>query len=202
MAAGEGIAILALPVINNLNFFGAVSVKNSFILPVFLIAWMIILPFAAAVGLYLVYLLTAHKWPIVFQIGKYGVIGILNTVMTAGIFNFFIWMTGRATGLMVDFFIFIAFVVTVTHSFFWNKFWTFGANHRDGAEMEYVKFFSVTGFTALLEVVIMHIFINTIGAPSGIDPKIWANVAFAILIPMAFLGNFFGYKIFVFKKYP
>jgi len=42
--------------------------------------------------------------------------------------------------------------------------------------------------------------INTIGAPQGIDPKVWANIAFFVLIPISFLGNFFGYKIFVFKS--
>jgi putative flippase GtrA len=200
MAAGEGIAILALPVLNNLNFFRVISVKNSFVLPVFLIAWMIILPFSAAVGLYLVYLLTAHKWPIVFQISKYGIIGLLNTVMTAGIFNFLMLLTGVAKGLLVDVFIVVAFAITITHSFFWQKFWTFSANHTNKAKIEYVKFFSVTTATSLLNIFLLHIIINTIGAPRGVDLKVWANIAFVILIPVAFFGNFFGYKIFVFKK--
>lgn len=197
---GEATAILALPILKNIKFFEFSYLERGWIFYFFLILWIIILPIAFAIGLFLVHSLTVLRWPVIFEIGKYGLVGLLNTFMSAGIFNVFILATGIATGLIVDFFILIAFVITVTHSFFWNKFWTFKANNRDGAEMEYVKFFSVTGGTAILEVFIMHILINTFGAPSDIDPKIWANISFAFLIPLAFLGNFFGYKIFVFKN--
>lgn len=200
MIAGEGIAILSLPILKNIKFFDLHYLESSVVFYTVLVLWMILMPLATALGLYLVHLLTISKWPVIFQVGKYGIIGLLNTAMSAGIFNLFIWTTGIAVGLIVNLFIFIAFAITATHSFFWNKFWTFGANNRDGTEMEYVKFFTVTGTLMLIEVFLMHILINTIGAPQGIDPKIWANIAFAMLIPVAFLINFFGYKIFVFKK--
>ena len=197
---GEAIAILTIPIFKNIKFFELSFLENGLVFYFFFILWIILLPFAAAIGLFLTHQLTILRWPVIFEIGKYGLVGLLNTFMSAGIFNVFIWATGIAAGLIVDLFIFIAFVITVTHSFFWNKFWTFKANNRDGAKIEYLKFFSVTGGVAILEVFIMHILINTFGAPYGLDSKIWVNISFVFLIPFAFLGNFFGYKIFVFKN--
>lgn len=188
--AGEGIALLSLPIFKNLKIF---NLNLIFI-------WIIFLPFAAALGLYFVYRLTINRWSVVFQVGKYGIIGLLNTFLAAAIFNFLILVTGITQGLWMDAFIVIAFCGGVTNSFFWNKFWTFNANNNGKAKKEYVKFFVITGIVSLLNAFLMHILINVIGAPHGLDSKIWANIAFALLIPISFLGNFFGYKIFVFRK--
>jgi len=188
--AGEGIALLSLPIFKNLKIFNSTLI----------FIWIIFLPFVAALGLYLVYRLTIQRWSAAFQVAKYGIIGLLNTFLAAAILNFFILITGIAKGLWVDVFVFVAFCGGVTNSFFWNKFWTFRANNTGKAKKEYVKFFAVTGAVSLLNVFLMHILINTIGAPQGIDPKVWANIAFFVLIPISFLGNFFGYKIFVFRK--
>jgi len=134
------------------------------------------------------------------QVGKYGIIGIMNTLLHAGIFNFLIWITDIAKGFFVILFFLIAFVITVTHSFFWNKFWTFKAGGTAKSKKEYTRFFVITSVVSLIYAGLMHVLINVIGAPAGISDKFWANISFVILIPGAFLGNFFGYRIIVFKK--
>ena len=198
--AGELIALLSLLVLKNVGFFGLAILEGSGSVYLFLALWLIFIPIVSVSGLYFSYRLSIYKWPIIFKIGKYGIIGGLNTFLSMGILNFFILVTGVATGWLIDVFLAIAFATTITHSFFWQKFWTFGANNTNNGKTEYIRFFTVTTTTSLLNLFLLHIIINTIGAPDGIDPKIWANIAFAILIPIAFLGNFFGYKIFVFKK--
>ena len=57
-----------------------------------------------------------------FEVGKYGLIGALNTLISGGIFNLLMAITGVAKGLTADMFIAIAFSAAMTHSFFWNKF--------------------------------------------------------------------------------
>lgn len=200
VSAGELIAILSLPVLKNLGFFELAILSDAQSVYLFLVLWLISMPLASVSGLYMSYRLAVYKWPTIFEIGKYGIVGWMNTFLSAGIFNFFILVTGIAKGWFADVFFAIAFTITITQSFFWQKFWTFGANHTNKAKIEYIKFFTVTTTTSLLNIFLLHIIINTIGAPEGIDQKIWANIALAILIPVAFFGNFFGYKIFVFKR--
>ena len=188
---GEAIALLALPTLKNINFFE----------PVFVIVWLIFAPSAALSGFYLIYLMSA-RWPVLLELGKYGLIGCFNFFFDAGIFNFFILITGIATGWLVDIFIVMAFAITITQSFLWNKFWIFKANDLANARAEYAKFFGMTIATSLLGLLFMHLMINTIGAPSGFDLKIWANLALLVLIPTSALGNFLSYKFFVFKNEP
>ncbi len=198
--AGEAIAILAMPVLKNTKILEMLASNNHYFIIVFLTLWFVLLPIATVGGLYLVWRLSGSRWPSLFQIAKYGIIGWMNVFLSAGILNFFIWMTGVASGWMVDIFIIISFVTTITYSFFWNKFWTFQTGSALNRGTEYVKFFGVSGVVALLNFFLLHLLINTIGAPAGLDEKIWVNIVFFGLIPVSFLGNFFGYKLLVFSR--
>jgi len=134
------------------------------------------------------------------QVGKYWIVGFLNTLLAVGILNLLMFLTGIARGWFVDLFLIIAFSVTTTHSFLWNKFWIFNANGSGMAKKEYARFFGISAAMSLLAIFFMHILVNVAGAPRGIGHKIWANISLVLLIPISFLGNFFGYKFFVFKK--
>ena len=198
--AGEAIAVLTIPILKNIKVFEILIRQNHGLLYLFLFLWIVFFPLLTVLGLYIVHYLTITRWPALFEVGKYGIIGLLNVFLSGGIFNFFIWITDIAKGWQIDIFILIAFSLTITNSFFWNKFWTFSRNNGGEAKKEYVKFFGVSGVVALLNAFLLHILINTVGAPSGFDLKIWANIAYFSLIPISFLGNFFGYKLFVFKR--
>lgn len=184
---GEAIAILTMPILKNINL------HISFML------WSIFVPAAALSGFYLIYLMSAKR-PILLEAGKYGLIGCLNFFLAAGIFNFFILITGVANGWLADVFMAVALVVTITQSFLWNKFWIFSSADSSKSKEEYIKFFSITIATSLLGLLFMHLIINVIGAPPGFDLKLWANLALLVLIPTSASGNFIGYKFFVFKQ--
>ena len=193
--AGEAIALLALPVFKNLKVFNLFSIRDGY-----LFLWLVFLPLATAAGLYLIYRLAVFKWPVIFQIGKYGIIGWLNTFLFAGIINLLVWNSGVSKGYLVDVFSVIAFIFCTINSFFWNKFWTFRFNQGQNMKREYLKFFIVSGVMVLVNTGLMHLLINIIGAPAGLNPKAWINIAVAVTIPTAFLGNFLGYRIFVFRN--
>ncbi len=200
--AGELIVLLALPVFKNLGLFTFFFSFGSSIFYLSVALWLIFLPLASAAGLFIVFRVSISRWPVCYQIGKYGLIGLLNTFLALGILNLLILISGIVKGLWFDAFVLIAFWGSVTNAFFWNKFWTFCSPGIAKIKKEYVKFFIVSGAVSLINVSLMHFLVNFIGALFFIEPKIWANIAFFLIIPVSFLGNFFGWKIFVFKNNP
>jgi|SRR3989344_4133919 len=128
---------------------------------------------------------------------RYGLVGVLNTILSFAVFNFFLWISGVSRGIEVTVFSAITFAIVVTHSFFWNKFLVFKS--EGAAHHEYVKFFAVSTTTALINVGIISFLVNGIGAPVSMDPRLWANIAVLVTIPVSVLGNFTGYALLVFK---
>lgn len=198
--AGEIIVWLSLPILKNIKILELLA-KWGIGLKLFVVFWAFFIPAGAILGLYLFYLIAKYKNKIGFlQVGKYGVIGVLNTTLNAGIFNFLIFITNIASGITVDLFFIAAFVITVTNSFLWNRHWTFEKIGTETVGKDAFQFFFVSTVVAVINIGILHIIINVIGAPAGIDLKIWANIALALTIITAFFGNFFGYKFIVFRK--
>jgi len=198
--AGELVAWLSLPTLKNIQALNILT-KWGVELKVFVVFWAIFIPVCAFLGLGFFYLLAKIKNRVgFFQLGKYGVIGVLNTLLNAGIYNLLIFMTNIASGIAVDLFFVVAFVITVTNSFFWNRQWTFSGAGTEPVGKDAFQFFLVSTLVAVVNMGILHVIINLIGAPAGIDLKIWANIALVFTIITAFFGNFFGYKFIVFKK--
>lgn len=129
---------------------------------------------------------------------RYGMVGVLNMSLSIAIFNLFLWASGITRGIEVTIFSAITFAIVVTHSFFWNKYLVFKSEGAGRAE--YVKFFTVSTTTALVNVGIISLLVNGIGAPSEIDPLLWANIAVFVTIPVSILGNFTGYALLVFRQ--
>lgn len=199
--AGMLIALLILPIAKNISLWETfVGYINDKFISVFLAAWFVVFPFLIVGGLIIIHRLALKFHASIFEVGKYGIVGIANTFLSAGIFNLLMLLTGISIGWPVVAFIIIASVFTITHSFFWNKFWIFKANNTNRGKIEYVYFLIISVGVLLLNAGLIHIIVNIIGAPKTVDTKIWANIAFLFLIPVSFLGNFFGYKMIVFKE--
>ena len=198
--AGEMVAWLSLPTLKNIKI---IDILYSFGINfnLFLSIWVIFVPLGAIGGLGAFYLIARIKQRIgFFQLGKYGVIGVLNTFLNAGVFNLLIFLTDVSTGLIVDSFFVVAFMVTLMNSFLWNKFWAFEERKIENIKKEMLQFSGISAGVALINIAILHTVVNIIGAPIGIDSKIWANVGLVFTIIVAFSGNFFSYKYIVFKK--
>jgi len=198
--AGELAALLSFPILKNLQIFYILA-KAGINTVGFSVFWILLVPTGAMAALYFFYFLAKYKNHIgFFELGKYGIIGVLNTMLNAGIYNFLIFITDIASGFTIDIFFVVAFIATVTNSFFWNKFWTFTEKKIENIKREAVQFFIISAIVTMINAAILHIIINTIGAPSGVDQKIWANIALSFTIITAFLGNFFSYKYIVFSN--
>ena len=198
--AGELAAMLSFPILKNLKIFSILS-EYGIEAVSFSIFWIFFVPIGAITALYFFYFIARYKNQVgFFELGKYGIVGVLNTMLNAGIYNFLIFVTDIASGFTIDIFFVIAFVMTVTNSFFWNKFWAFTEKKIENIKREAIQFFVISAVVAMVNAAILHIIINTIGAPSGVDQKVWANVALGFTIITAFLGNFFSYKYIVFSS--
>lgn len=198
LVVGELIALLFIPVFKNLSAYSILAQKGLPTFIVVLVMWLIFVPAGLVAGLSILHRITFLK-SLTHPLGKYAVTGLFNTVLNMSIFNFFILMTGIAKGLPVILFAIISFCIVVTNSFFWNKWWVFRSSRAAGRQKKYLKFFAVSTVVALFNISLMHIMINIIGSPEGITLAEWANIAVLITIPISVIGNFAGYKFFVFK---
>jgi len=186
-SAGFLTAILTVVVLTNLA--PAIGVWRWLLL--------IVLPVIEIFGLYIAKKL-ARFWLTFWQIAKYLIVGVLNTLVDFGVLNLLIYLTNIAAGFGFSVFKAISFIVAVINSFFWNKYWTF-ENKEAGLGSQFVKFFIVSTFVFFLNVLTATLVVNVIGPQGGIGAKIWANIGAAAASLVSFAGNFLGYKLLVFK---
>jgi len=140
------------------------------------------------------------KWPLVFQFGKFLIIGSSNFSIDFGILNLFINLTDIDRGILYSVFKATSFILASVNSYFWNKYWTFGDREGKGMVKQFMKFFVVAVGGFLINVTIASLVVNVLEPPSEfISGKIWANIGALTSLVFTLAWNFTGYKIFVFK---
>jgi len=197
LLAGELIALFSLAVFGYLGVYRMLGLSGG-MLVVSALLWCLLLPFALASGLKILTLLPLSE-SFTRQFSRYGVIGVLNTLLSLTIFNFLMSVSGVTQGHLITFFSVITFIVVISHAFLWNKFLVFRSENLSGTHREYTRFFLVSGTTALINIVVISLLVNVVGPLWGISPKLWANMAVLSTVPISVFGNFFGYKFLVFK---
>ena len=141
------------------------------------------------------------KWfPVMIQFVKFGITGGLNALIYLGVLNLLISATKIAVGFYYSLFVSIAFIVAVTNSYIWNKYWVFKASESGGGGGEFVKFFAVNLVGFLINVGSASFVVNVIGAPTGIPEALWANIGAVSAVFLTLFWNFIGLKFIVFKK--
>jgi putative flippase GtrA len=186
---GAFIGILAPFIFSNL------SVK----LPVPIIVFILILSLGAAFGIAVGYYLSKIR-PFFFQLAKFGLIGVANTVVDLGIYNLFIYISDVSTGYLIVVFKSFSVLAAIINSYVWNKFWSFEKKETHNLGEEFTQFLMVSLVGLLLNVGITAFVVNIIGAPAGINDKAWANIGGLTASILVLTWNFIGYKFFVFKK--
>jgi putative flippase GtrA len=138
-------------------------------------------------------------WSVLDQFGKFAAVGTLNTLLDLGVLNLLMFFSGLYSGPLYVGFKAISFLFGMTNSYFWNKFWTF-QNKLPVALSEYLRFGMFTLVGTVINVGTASFIVNVMGAPAGIDPKLWANLGALIAVFVAMLWNFLSYRNVVFKK--
>jgi len=187
LVLGGIIAIFLGFVLSGLNF----SLFN----PWFLV---IILPFLALIGVYLADLL-GKKVPVIPQFIKFILVGFANTAVDFGILNLLMSVTGIYNGQAIFFLNSISFIVAVSHSYVWNKFWTFKVKKTNAAK-EFLQFVIVSMVGLLINGAIVFMITTWVKPLFGLADASWANVAKALATIISLVWNFLGYKFIVFKE--
>lgn len=178
---------------------------------------LIVLPFfliGTPLGL-IVANLIGKKIRIVWQIGKFGVIGILNTLVDIGslalitfLFRAYfqidskdsLFMLGATVVTVYSFYKAITFIIANVNSYYWNKYWTFQPNPEKKSHAQFIQFFAVSIIGFIINVLIASLIFKVIGATGGFSVDQTGLLAAAAGSIVGLVWNFIGYKFIVFKE--
>ncbi len=140
-----------------------------------------------------------HLKSSIFQLAKFGMVGVLNTTIDFGVLNVLSWATGITKGVGVTVIALISFTLAITNSFFWNRFWTFRQKGTKDVGVEGAKFFVVSLIGAGINAVIVYTVSTHIQPLFGLSEQLWLNAAKLVSTFCVFTWNFVGYKYWAFK---
>lgn len=183
-----------------IGIFSFIILKSIDVKAPYLWLLIVVLPFLSILGMYIASFL-GKKFLIIYQAGKFLLVGALNTLVDLGILNILIWTSGIAAGPWYSVFKGISFLVAVTNSYFWNRKWTF--EKKIGGmfvSKEFSKFLMVTGIGFLFNVGVASLLVNVVGPQFGISVKLWASVGAVSAALIAWIWNFLSSKFIVFKR--
>ena len=141
----------------------------------------------------------SRKNPLFVEIRRFGVVGLINTVVDLMVLNTLIFFThlGR-TGIWFSVFKGISFLVAVLNSYLINHAWTFAGSGGRRSATQAGQFLLVSLFGAVINIGSASYVASFILPPSGIV-KYWPSIAALAGTAVALIFNFLGYKHIVFS---
>lgn len=136
------------------------------------------------------------KIPILWQLAKFGLVGVLNTAIDFGILNFLSSYTGATQGIALIPIKTFAFSIALINSYFWNKGWVFEGKKK----VSTLTFVGVSAAGIAINVGAVYILTTVIQHPLNISNDIWLNIANVGATGLSLVWNFLGYRLIVFKK--
>lgn len=141
------------------------------------------------------------------QLIKFGLVGVMNTLVDLIILNIETVLTGVTEGTGYAIQKGVSFLAAVIFSYFLNKYWTFRDTSREHEAKKFSQFVfvSVIGMlinvtTATIVVTYLKIPVNDILQLKLLTDQIWVNIGALSGTAVGLIWNFVGYKIWVFKK--
>jgi putative flippase GtrA len=128
------------------------------------------------------------KKELIKQFFKFGIVGVLNTLINL----FVLYLLTEIVGVYYLVSAVFAFLVAVTNSFILNKVWTFNEKLKYKAHSRYAKFFVISVFALLINLLILYTGVELFG--------FWYLFAQFIAICSNLIINFFGNKIWTFRN--
>ena len=161
-------------------------------------AWlMIVVPIFWILGVNLGYFL--GRWINFFnQFGKFAAIGFTNAAVDFGVLNLLIAWSGVATGILYTVFKMISFIISVTHSYFWNRHWVFESQSVEKSK-EFFEFISVYLVASAINVGTASAVVFWVDPMFGLSQNAWANIGAVAGSAVALAFSFAGVRTVVFK---
>lgn len=181
------ISVFLPPTLRNLGLYSKIPSPNIVIYVVF--------PIVAIIGMIVANLLS-RKIAILWQLAKFGLVGVLNTTIDFGILNFLIMLSGKSSGSMIIPLNILSFSVATLNSYFWNKHWVFVGTKKS----TFVSFAIVSAIGIAINTATVYFLATYIPPQIVKSPTQWANLAKVLATGLSLVWNFLGYKLIVFKK--
>ncbi|OGD86369.1 hypothetical protein A2870_00630 [Candidatus Curtissbacteria bacterium RIFCSPHIGHO2_01_FULL_41_11] len=185
-AAGLGVAVFLVPTLLNTNIGSKIPLfpLSLLALPVFTYGGMFV---ASIIG---------RSFPILWQLAKFALVGVLNTAIDFGALNFLIARTGVVSGPLIIALNATSFSLAVINSYFWNKGWVF----PEGKKSNFLTFFAVTLVGLAINSGVVFILTTFVSPVFVTSSKLWANLAKVLATGLSLVWNFLGYRLIVFKR--
>ena len=133
-----------------------------------------------------------HK--LIRELAKFGIIGVVNTVIEIGLFNLLQIdaLLGRSP-LKAKV---IATIAATTTSYFMNRHWTFRHRERSSLRREYVLFFFFNGIGLVLQLAMLAVAKFVFHLEHNL---FWINIVNIFCIGASTLFRFWTYQTWVFR---
>lgn len=187
VAAAFLITLFLTPTLKNLDVYVHIPYPNLVIFVAF--------PLVTIIGMLVAYFL-GRFLAILWQLAKFALVGVLNTVIDFGILNLLITFTGIQAGAGIIPLNICSFTIATINSYLWSKNWVFAGSKSS----KFLVFLVVSVSAIIINTLIVFALTTFISPPGSMSPTVWANVAKIIATVVSLVWNFLGYKLVVFKK--
>lgn len=140
------------------------------------------------------------RFPILEQLVRFVVVGVINTGIDFLILNLEMFLTGITSGSGMLAQNTISFGLATINSYYLNKRWTFGDQEKKKEGIKFAQFLTVSIIGIIINGAIVYVVTSFIPPMFGINDQLWANVAKLAATAISLIWNFLGYKFIVFKK--
>lgn len=156
----------------------------------------------------------ARKIAIIWQVAKFGVIGVLNTLVDIGslaLLTFIVrayahtdakatFAIGAVAITVYSVLKAITFIIANINSYYWNKYWTFNQNPEKKTRTQFIQFFAVSIIGFIINVLVATLIFKTFGSASVFTADQQGLLGAAAGSIAGLVWNFIGYKFIVFKE--
>ena len=141
-----------------------------------------------------------QRLPSLFQFSKFCLVGMSNTSIDLGVLNLLMFTSGNDTGIYFTLFKTVSITFAIFNSYLWNKLWTFENKEYSALVNQFVRFLIIMAGALVIDVGIATAFVNAYADNSFFSSRIIANIGAILALMVTTFWNFFGLKLFVFRK--
>ena len=123
------------------------------------------------------------------QFIKFALVGVVNTLVNLAV----LYILTDIFGIYYLVSAVFAFLIAVTNSFLLNKMWTFKESISYRASSKYIKFVLISVIALIINLIILYVLVEYY--------SIWYIYAQIVGVSSNLIINFFGNKLWTFKKH-
>jgi len=133
------------------------------------------------------------------QLGRFGIVGLMNFSVDVGILSALSARTGIYGGVAIIPLNMISVVVAIINSYYWQRNWTF-AEKAPPTRKEFTKFVVITLIGIAINSLLVYFFLEFVMPGGVLTPARLEVVAKIGATVVSLFWNFLGYKFLVFKE--